>query len=267
MQRKAQARAAYWSARGYYFDPTFMTAELMDMKVKDVDRARYWAARGYKFDSSIMTAELMNMKMKDVDRARYWATQGYQFDSSIMTAALMDMKVNDINRAKYWAARGYKFDASIMTSELMDMKVKDVDRARYWALRGYHFDPEIMTSELMDAEVRQMAPSNPPQATGDDVPVSTPAVASYAPPRAQPAFPQSAQGSPSSAAVLDLGPSTYEARPSPSRPPVPTGVPIQPVPTAPTPNLTATFLAPIAKPTDAPLAHYGPQNAPAVQSN
>jgi len=103
-QKEARDRAAYWEARGYKFDPTYMAAFMMDQKVKDIERSKFWAAKGYKFDPAYMADFMMDQKVKDIDRARFWAAKGYKFDPTYMADFMMDQKVKDIERAKFWAA-------------------------------------------------------------------------------------------------------------------------------------------------------------------
>jgi len=122
-QRDAE-RAAYWKARGYNFDPQYMTAYSMDRKVKDIERAKYWKQKGYNFDPDYMTAYSMDRKVKDIERAKYWKQKGYDFDPDFMTAYSMDRKVKDIKRAKHWKEKGYNFDPDYMTSWSMDQAVK-----------------------------------------------------------------------------------------------------------------------------------------------
>jgi protein required for attachment to host cells len=148
-------RAQYWAAQGYNFNPSYMTASMMDRKVVDIERAKYWSNKGYNFDPSYMTASMMDRKVVDIERAKYWTNQGYNFDPSYMTASMMDRKVVDIERAKYWTNQGYNFDPSYMTASMMDRKVVDIERAKYWANRGYNFDPSYMTASMMDRQASQ----------------------------------------------------------------------------------------------------------------
>jgi hypothetical protein len=149
------ARADYWKAKGYSFDPNYMTAFTMDQKVQDIDRAAYWKQRGHDFDPQYMTAFTMDQKVHDIDRAGFWKAKGYQFDPNYTTAFTMDQKVHDIDRAKYWNDRGYSFDPNYMTGFTMDQKVNDIERAKYWAKQGLSFDPQYMTAFTMDREAQQ----------------------------------------------------------------------------------------------------------------
>ena len=113
---EARSRSAYWKERGYNFDPNFMSAYLMDQKVKDIERSQYWKGQGYNFDPNFLSAYLMDQKVKDIERSRYWKGQGYNFDPNFMSAYLMDQKVKDIERARYWKERGYDFDPNFMSA-------------------------------------------------------------------------------------------------------------------------------------------------------
>ncbi len=122
---------------------------------ESVERAAYWNSKGYNFNPSYMSAYMMDQKVNDIDRAAYWKQRGYDFNPNYMSAYLMDQKVNDIERAKYWKAKGYDFNPQFMSAYLMDQKVTDIDRARYWKSQGFDFNPQYMTAYLMDMEAQR----------------------------------------------------------------------------------------------------------------
>jgi hypothetical protein len=88
--REAFARAEYWQARGYNFDPLIMSADSMDRKVEDINRAAYWKERGFEFDARSMSAATMDRKAEATLRVEYWKRWGIQFDAQVMDAEMMD---------------------------------------------------------------------------------------------------------------------------------------------------------------------------------
>ncbi|MEO1525749.1 MAG: hypothetical protein AAFX06_09945 [Planctomycetota bacterium] len=90
MIREAEARAEYWQARGFKFDPYMMTADSMDRRVAAIRRATYWKERGFQFDPKRMSDYAMDRVAEAKLRAEYWRRWGIEFDSSIMDAKTMD---------------------------------------------------------------------------------------------------------------------------------------------------------------------------------
>ena len=232
-----------------------LSADYLEDQQKEArDRAAYWEARGYKFDPTYMAAFMMDQKVKDIERSKFWAAKGYKFDPAYMADFMMDQKVKDIDRARFWAAKGYKFDPTYMADFMMDQKVKDIERAKFWAARGYHFDPTYMADFMMDAEAAKTSPSYPPQSSESNIPVARPEVSKHSPPRAIPVFVTTAtQGNADTPAVINLTPSTSTIPPAL---PVAQEVPPEVAPSAPpTPNYTAGMIQPLAKPVDDTKAH------------
>ena len=50
---ESERRAAYWKARGYEFNPRYLTASDMDAAAGRRERSKYWKSKGYTFNSSI----------------------------------------------------------------------------------------------------------------------------------------------------------------------------------------------------------------------
>ncbi len=156
---RSKERAEYWKERGYDFNPSFMSPNVMDQKVRNIERAKYWKEKGYDFNPDYMTSISMDKKVKDTERAKYWKQQGYDFNPDFMSDYSMDKKVKDIERARYWKNEGYNFNADFMTAYSMDNKVKDIERAKYWKQKGLTFNPDYMTAYSMDKEARKLLES------------------------------------------------------------------------------------------------------------
>lgn len=125
-------------------------------KQRDVERSQFWQARGYAFNPTYMTAYSMDQKVKDIERAQFWKEKGYVFSPEHMTAYSMDQKVRDIDRARYWRSKGHSFNPDYMTAYSMDQKVRDIERAQFWSARGLNFDPNYMTAYSMDREAERL---------------------------------------------------------------------------------------------------------------
>lgn len=126
-------------------------------KVRDAERAQFWQARGYNFNPTYLSAYAMDQKVKDIDRAAYWKEKNHNFNPEYMSAYAMDQKVKDIERSQFWETKGYKFNPDYMSSYAMDQKVRDIERAAFWKERGLNFDPNYMTAYAMDREASRLS--------------------------------------------------------------------------------------------------------------
>ena len=132
------------------------TTYLEGQKTRDVDRATYWQAKGYSFNPEYMSAYSMDQKVKDIERAKFWRDRGHGFNPEYMSAYSMDQKVKDIERSAYWRTKGYDFSPEYMSAYSMDQKVRDIERARFWKERGLTFDPAYMSAYSMDRDAEKL---------------------------------------------------------------------------------------------------------------
>jgi hypothetical protein len=145
MHARDQARAEYWHAKGYDFDPEIYTARAMDIQVRDIERAKYWKQKGHSFDPSIYSAEKMDTEAlrrekqaldtsRKILRSNSPTTSGASKSTGLLSA---DLRADGYNQkltiTRPPNAPGYEKDLAfaqqLLQSRLQQRQVQVAERA------------------------------------------------------------------------------------------------------------------------------------------